>query len=114
MTFKHVLVALAVPAVLVACAQQEERPVIQGDLLFDKFGGAVGCDEGVYIPGAPQIYQCRPPGDVCDEYPNAAAYDPLCLPPSRQPRDPGDDDNNGQVPGTTPTPNPNNPTRGLP
>ncbi len=104
MTLTRFLAILALPAFVAACAQQEEPPVIQGELMFDKYGGAVGCTEGVFLPNAPQQWQCRPPEDQCETSPNLSRFDPRCLPPrQRQPGGNGDDGGGQRT-------NPNNPT----
>ncbi len=101
MKLSRVFSIFALPAVVSACAPQAPQPAIQGELMFDKFGGEVGCTQGEYIPGAPPEFQCRPPDDRCD--PQFSTFDPDCPPPGRPN---GNDNDNGRVPGT-----PNNPTR---
>ena len=106
MTLPRVFTALALPVLVAACAQQEERPVIQGQLIFDKFGGPIGCDQGEYIPGAPNYLQCLPPDEACED--PAFSNNPFCRPPpGRQPNGGPDRTPGGQVPGAAP--NPNNP-----
>ncbi len=100
----RILCVLAVPAVLAACAQQEEPRAIQGQILLNKMGEPVGCTSGIYIPGAPFEDQCRPPDGECD--PQFANFDPDCPPPGRRDMPSGD---NGPTPTNTPGTNPNNP-----
>ncbi|MDJ0823996.1 MAG: hypothetical protein QNJ16_00695 [Rhodobacter sp.] len=111
MGLPRILCAFALPVVVAACAQQEERPVIRGQLLLDKMGNEVGCDEGVFVPGAPPEFQCRPPDDRCD--PQFTAFDPDCPPPGRRPNggsdDGGGDRPGGNQPGGNPAGGPNNP-----
>ncbi len=101
----RILCVLAVPAFLVACAQQEEPRPIQGQILLDKMGNPAGCTSGVYIPGAQFEEQCLPPDEQCD--PQLTTADPNCPPPGRQPNDTPDDD-----PSRNPNPNqPGTPNR---
>ena len=88
---------LCIAAFAVACSQPEpqpEPPMIRGEPMYDKYGGIVGCEDGVYIPGAPPAQQCLPPPEDCRiNVPGAAPTNsslPPC-PPSRQPRDDRDD-----------------------
>ncbi len=110
----RILGVLAVPALLAACAQQEEPRGIQGQILLDKMGNPAGCTSGIYIPGAPFEDQCQPRDGECD--PQAATFDPDCPPPRRTPNDMPSGDNGptpNNTPGTTPNPNqPGPPTRG--
>ncbi|MAQ85619.1 MAG: hypothetical protein CMH12_20555 [Maritimibacter sp.] len=83
-------ILVAAPLALAACAQQEEPMpprVIKGEPIYNKYGSVVGCEQGLYIPGAQLPYQCMPPpppGEQCD--PTYASNDPNCLPPyGRQP-----------------------------
>lgn len=113
MKLSRVLRVVALPAVIAACVPPAPPPAIQGELMFNKYGGAVGCTEGQYIPGAPPEFQCRPPDDQCD--PQYSTFDPDCPPPGRP-----SDNGNGQVPGLPNDPGggrvpgtPNDPTGGF-
>ena len=97
MKFSRILCSLALPVVVAACTQPETVPAIQGDLLFDKYGGESGCTQGRFIPGAPPELQCLPPDDQCD--PQNAAFDPDCPPPLG--REPNGDDGLGPQPNPT-------------
>ncbi len=96
--------AVALSAMLAACAQQEEpRTMVSPEPVFDKYGGG-SCEEGyIYQPGT--AYQ--PP--VCEEDCDAAVDStgaPIpCPPPSRRPHDDDDDSSSGgrTTPGTPST-----------
>ena len=102
---------VAVAALVVSCTQPEpEPPRISGQPIFDKFGGVIGCEGGVYIPGAPIDQQCEPPLDECEEQiPGTAAVIP-CPPPredcdpqtSTFPCPPGQRDDEDRDPDSTP------------
>ncbi len=95
MTSMRVAALFCVPLALTACAQQEEprAPVVRGEPVFNKLGDIVGCEQGVYIPGAQMQYQCYPPPDDCPDVQTATNVPPQCLP--RIPRQPGGDPNGG-------------------
>ena len=112
---RHTTITCATIAafVLGACAQQEEPadPVIQGQPIYNKFGSEIiGCEEGVYIPGAAPQEQCLPPDDDCDPTFDSTGQQIPCPPPppNRIDRDDGSttgrNPTGGQTPGT--------PTRG--
>ncbi len=82
------------PAYLAACSQPEPVGQIYGQMTFNKLGEG-GCEEGIYIAGAPQQYQCPIPDDNCDL--RLQQFDPDCRPPGRDPNQPGT--NNNPVPG---------------
>ncbi len=101
MKAKRLSFLFVIPLTLAACAQQEEAPPpIQGQPVFNKMGEVVGCEQGVYVPGAAAPNQCYIPDDECD--PQYSSVDPDCVPPGRDPQDSGSRD---------PEPvTPNNPT----
>ncbi|WP_171323470.1 hypothetical protein [Halovulum dunhuangense] len=94
---------LACGAFVAACSQPEPAPpppVIQGEPIYDKFGGVTGCTSGVYVPGAAPQDQCLPPPDECT--PNSTTAADPCLPlrDDDRGRDPTTPD--PQTPGTAP------------
>lgn len=119
-------VLIVVPLALAACAQTEPpRPLIRGEPIYSKYGDVIGCEQGRYIPGAPQRIQCLPP-EECDEIVNAAGWVVDCRPPDDEcldvigaapnpncPPDQRDDDNGGDRGRTPNTPpgTPGTPTR---
>ncbi len=95
--------ALGFAAVIGACSQpapEPSAPVLQGQPIYDKLGGIVGCEDGEYVPGAAPAEQCLPPGDECEPNSTATAGGLPCPDPGRP-----DDD-----PDRTPDPGPNDPT----
>ncbi|GAB4388453.1 hypothetical protein [Albidovulum sp.] len=89
MSISSRIAGLVLPLFVVGCAQQNEPPKpIQGQPVFNKYGEQVGCESGVFIPGAPEQFQCRPP-EECAPNTAFAAYNPACLQPGRQPGDRG-------------------------
>ncbi|MBD3677362.1 MAG: hypothetical protein HUJ27_03060 [Rhodobacteraceae bacterium] len=85
MYFVRTVCILSCIALVSACARSNQPEPIQGQIVYNKFGEASGCEEGVYIPGAPLPEQCLPPDEECD--PRAVTFDPNC-PPPRQDDDP--------------------------
>ncbi len=86
-------------SLVTACAAPQPAPVIRGEPIYNKLGEQVGCERGVYIPGANFEDQCLPPED-CDPQ-TASTFDPNCRPPGRDPQDPGPQQPNparGQAP----------------
>ena len=84
MAFSRTAAFLLVPAFAAACATATPPPPppIQGQPIYNKYGEQVGCEEGVFIPGAQQQQQCLPPPrENCD--PNAVTYAPDCRPPGK-------------------------------
>ena len=75
------------------CTQIEAPQVIQGQPLYDKLGNQVGCERGMFIPGAQYEEQCLPPDEQCE--PIVGANNPDCPPPGRDPNGGRDPNNPG-------------------